>query len=170
MYGPCCRLGFCQGKYQGNCWLAKLFIGRNSWLCQIPPLSPFTSAVSVTVRFEIFLAEERVAVLFQGISHGMFSHLLSSSHRQRFVEELFKSKPWPFYDLDLNRSQLLEIAKKYAENKSSLGKKIETRRSDEVFQGRIFFPRLTNPFPGVPSLASWKGTLDPGKGRHRMHS
>ena len=124
----------------------------------------------MTVRFEIFFAEEKVAVLFQGISHGMFSHLLSSGHRQRFVEELFKRKPWPFHDLYLSRSQLLEIAKKHAENKSNLDNKIKTRRSDEVFQGRIFFPRLTNPFPGVPSLASWKGTLDPGKGRHRMHS
>ena len=104
----------------------------------------------------------------------MFHHLMSRRHRQRFVDQLYKNRRWPFRNIDLSPSQLLEIADANAENKADLDKKIKTRRSDEVFLERT--PPTLSPSPlkakfsGIPGLASRKGSLDPGKGRHWLHS
>ena len=62
----------------------------------------------------------------------MFNHLMGRRHRQGFVDDLYKNRVWPFSDVDLSRSQLLEIARANAENDSNLGQRIKTRRSDEV--------------------------------------
>ena len=68
----------------------------------------------------------------------MFNHLMSRGHRQGFVEHLYKNRHWPFRDIDLSRSQLLEIASANAENNGNLAERIKTRRSDEVFLERIY--------------------------------
>ena len=99
----------------------------------------------------------------------MFNHLMSRGHRQEFVEHLYKSRPWPFPDIVLSRSQLLEIAIANAENNGNLGERIKTRRSDEVVLERISFS-LKDKVSGVSSLASRQGSLDPGKGRQWLHS
>ena len=62
----------------------------------------------------------------------MFNHLMGRRHRQGFVDDLYKNRVWPFRDVDLSWSQLLEIAKGNAENDSNLGERIKTRISNEV--------------------------------------
>ena len=99
----------------------------------------------------------------------MFDHLMSRRHRQGFVEHLYKNRRWPFRDIDLSRSKLLEIATANAENNCNLGERIKTRRSDEVFLERISYS-LKAIFSGISSLASRQGSLDPGKGWHWLHS
>ena len=70
----------------------------------------------------------------------MYNHILGRVHRQKFVEDKYKRRRWPFHHLDLSRNQLLEIAKDCAENNCNLGKMIKTRKSDEVFLERISPP------------------------------
>ena len=66
----------------------------------------------------------------------MFSHLMGRRHRQGFVDDLYKNRRWPFSNVDLSQSQLLEIATANAENNSNLSERIKTRRSDEVLLRR----------------------------------
>ena len=66
----------------------------------------------------------------KGIANGMFSHIVGYKHRQAFVEELYKDNP--SHVLDLSQKELLEYARKNAENTFDLSVKIKTRRCDEV--------------------------------------
>ena len=68
----------------------------------------------------------------KGIASGMLTHLMGRSHRQRFVDQMFKNRPWPFPEVDLSASQLLQLCAKYSENNDDLERRINTRRSDEV--------------------------------------
>ena len=67
----------------------------------------------------------------------MFNHLLGKVHRQKFVEDKYNRRPWPYDYLDLSQKELLKIAKKYAENSCNLSQRIRTRNSDEVFMESI---------------------------------
>ena len=67
----------------------------------------------------------------------MYNHLLGKVHRQKYTEEKYKRRRWPFHHVDLSRNQLLEIAKDNAENNCNLGERIKTRKWDEVFIERI---------------------------------
>ena len=66
----------------------------------------------------------------KGIANGMFSHIMGYKHRQAFVEEMHKDDPSQV--LQLTQRELLDIARRMAENGDDLSKKIKTRRSDEV--------------------------------------
>ena len=70
-------------------------------------------------------------ILNQGIANGMFSHIMGYKHRQMFIEEIYKESNLAEV-LDLSQSQLLDYARKHAENGDNLNEKIKTRRSDEV--------------------------------------
>ena len=70
----------------------------------------------------------------QGIANGMFSHLMGHRHRQRFVEEIYKEDPSRV--MDLSQGDLLKYARKHNENGDDLGKRIRSRRSDEVGCGQ----------------------------------
>ena len=100
----------------------------------------------------------------------MFSHLMGRRHRQGFVDDLYKNRVWPFSDVDLSQSQLLEIAKANAENDSNLSERIKTRRSDEVLLKRRNSNFLTDKFSGISSLATRKSSLDFGTGWNWVHS
>ena len=68
--------------------------------------------------------------LNQGIANGMFSHLMGFRHRQAFVEDYYREDPAQV--MDLTQSELLNYARKHAENDDNLHERIKTRRSDEV--------------------------------------
>ena len=67
----------------------------------------------------------------KGIANGMFSHIMGYKHRQAFVEEMHKDDPSQV--LQLTQRELLDIARRMAENGDNLCKKIKTRRSDEEY-------------------------------------
>ena len=69
---------------------------------------------------------------FQGIANGMFSHIMGYKHRQEFVRKIHENTPDAERMMDLSQRELLEIARKYAENMDDLNTKIRCRRSDEV--------------------------------------
>ena len=69
---------------------------------------------------------------FQGIANGMFSHIMGFKHRQEFVRKIHENTPDAERMMDLSQRELLEIARKYSENKDDLNAKIRCRRSDEV--------------------------------------
>ena len=62
----------------------------------------------------------------------MFSHIMGFKHRQEFVRKIHENSPEAERMLDLSQRELLEIARKYSENKDDLNAKIRCRRSDEV--------------------------------------
>ena len=66
---------------------------------------------------------------YQGIANGMFSHIMGYRHRQMYVEEMY---PDDAGVLDLTQKELLNYARKHAENGDNLNDRIKTRRSDEV--------------------------------------
>lgn len=68
----------------------------------------------------------------KGIANGMFSHIMGYKHRQMFIEEIYKESNLAEV-LDLSQSQLLDYARKHAENGDNLNEKIKTRRSDEEY-------------------------------------
>ena len=144
-------------------------MGRNSWLCLTHLWSPIISVAFATVRFEI-LRRHLVAKLFQGNSHLMFNHLMGRRHRQGFVDDLYKNRVWPFRDVDLSRSQLLEIARANSENDSNLGERIKTRISDEVLLRGRHYIFLKDKLSGISSVASRKGPVDLGTGWNWLHS
>ena len=62
----------------------------------------------------------------------MFSHIMGYKHRQEFVRKIHEDTPDAERMMDLSQSDLLELARKYSENKDNLHDKIRCRRSDEV--------------------------------------
>ena len=73
-----------------------------------------------------------------------------------------------FQALELDRMSqrdLLNMARRYAENGEDLGEKIRCRRSDEVSVQLGVAGGPTEIFVGV-SLASWQGSLVHREGRH----
>ena len=83
---------------------------------------------------------------FQGIANGMFSHIMGFKHRQEFVRKIHENTPDAERMMDLSQRELLEIARKYSENKDDLNAKIRCRRSDEVspVRSRTFVTGLIN--------------------------
>jgi len=67
----------------------------------------------------------------KGIANGMFSHIMGYKHRQAFVEEMHKEDPSNV--LQLSQRELLDFARRMAENGDDLTTKIKTRRSDEEY-------------------------------------
>ena len=68
----------------------------------------------------------------QGITKGMFSHIMGKTHRQNYMEKtMIGVHQTQFFDL--SQSELLHYAKEFAENTSDLTKRIQTRRSDEYY-------------------------------------
>ena len=99
----------------------------------------------------------------QGIANGMFSHLMGFKHRQAFVQEYYRDDPSKV--IDLSQSELLNYARRHAENGDNLNERIKTRRSDEVSVKLGVAGGPTEIFVGV-SLASWQGSLVHREGRH----
>ena len=73
----------------------------------------------------------------KGIANGMFSHIMGYKHRQAFVEEMHKEDPSNV--LQLSQRELLDFARRMAENGDDLTTKIKTRRSDEVLNKTKIF-------------------------------
>ena len=69
---------------------------------------------------------------FQGIANGMFSHIMGYKHRQEFVRKMYENTPDAERFLNLSQRELLEMARKYSENKDDLHAKIRCRWTDEV--------------------------------------
>ena len=62
----------------------------------------------------------------------MFSHIMGYKHRQEFVRKIHENSADAGRMMDLSQRELLEMARRYAENMDDLNTKIRCRRSDEV--------------------------------------
>jgi hypothetical protein len=94
----------------------------------------------------------------------MFSHVMGHKHRQRFVEEIYKDDPSRV--MDLSQGDLLKYARTHNENGDDLGKRIRSRRSDEVGCGQCLLQNNIKYLPGIP-MATRQSSLGPGEGRDR---
>ena len=62
----------------------------------------------------------------------MFSHIMGYKHRQAFVNKIHENSPDAASYMDMSQRDLLNMARRHAENGDDLTEKIRCRRSDEV--------------------------------------
>ena len=67
----------------------------------------------------------------KGIANGMFTHIMGYKHRQAFIIEYHKDDPRDV--LEQSQRQLLDFARRHAENEMDLTTKIRSRRSDDDY-------------------------------------